>query len=157
MKLIFVHFQNHNKIYIYFLIIIFFFSFVLRIIHLNWGLPDIEEEAFPMKKAFEMWDWDNGKINLDPETAGWPSLSFYINFLLQLFHYAIGHLFGEFENRYDYFVAFKLDPTQVTLISRGLSLFSSIIIIYIGFKLAFEISGILPGLFVGLILSSLLS
>ncbi len=30
----------------------------VRLPRLNWGLPDIEEEALPMKKALEMWGWD---------------------------------------------------------------------------------------------------
>ena len=33
----------------------------------------VEEEALPVRKAFEMWGWDNGQVTLDPQTAGWPS------------------------------------------------------------------------------------
>ncbi len=33
---------------------------VLRLPHLDWGLPAIEEEALPAKKAIEMWGFAEG-------------------------------------------------------------------------------------------------
>ena len=35
---------------------------LVRLPQLGWGLPEIEEEALPMKKAFEMWGWDEGRV-----------------------------------------------------------------------------------------------
>ena len=55
---------------------------LLRLPHLDWGLPDLPEEALPMKKALDMWGWNTGQLRLDPQTAGWPSLSFYVHLLV---------------------------------------------------------------------------
>src|SRR5437762_5911743 len=58
---------------------------LVRLPHLGWGLPIVEEEALPMKKAFAMWGWSQGHIDWNPRTAGWPSLSFYVQLLAQRF------------------------------------------------------------------------
>src|SRR5580765_5315405 len=79
-------------------------ALALRLPHLGWGLPEVEEEALPMKQALAMWGWDSGHGTLDPGVAGWPSLSFYIQLALQHLHYWIGRLSGAFANRDDYFV-----------------------------------------------------
>src|SRR5438045_2076184 len=65
-------------------------ALVVRLPHLAWGTPRIEEEALPMKKALEMWGFGHDGIVLNPHTAGWPSLSFYVHFLLQQMHWLIG-------------------------------------------------------------------
>ncbi len=62
-------------------------AIAVRLPNLDWGLPHIEEEAFPLKKAFAMWGWADGRVQLDPETAGWPSLSFYVHLLMQQAHF----------------------------------------------------------------------
>ena len=96
-------------------------ALVVRLPHLAWGLPDIEEEALPMKKGFEMWGWDGQGLSLDPQTAGWPSFSFYVHLALQKLHYGVGRLFGRYENRYDYWLDFQLEPTELAVLSRLLS------------------------------------
>lgn len=76
------------------------------------SLPDTIDEALPMKKAFEMWGWSSGHLTLDPGTAAWPSLSFYVHLVLQHLQYGIGRLSGAFADRNDFFVAAwpGLDP-----------------------------------------------
>jgi len=76
---------------------------LVRLPHLGWGLPIVEEEALPMKKAFAMWGWSQGHIDWNPRTAGWPSLSFYVQLLAQRFHYLAGRLVGAYHDRGDYF------------------------------------------------------
>src|SRR4030095_13527831 len=103
------------------------FAVLVRLPHLGWGLPVVEEEALPMKKAFAMWGWDTGHIDWNPHTAGWPSLSFYLQLLVQHLHYAIGRLSGTFHDRGDYFVAHWLDPGPLLRISRGVSVLANVI------------------------------
>jgi hypothetical protein len=74
-----------------------------------------------MKKAFAMWGWITGRIDWNPHTAGWPSLSFYLHLLVQHLHFVVGQWIGAFHDRGDYFVAYWLDPTPLVLISRAVS------------------------------------
>ncbi len=96
-------------------------ALALRFVHLDWSLPAIEEEALPAKKAFQMWGWESGSFQLDPETAGWPSFSFYVHLLWQFVYYGWGRLTGEFAGTLDFWVSQQLDPTPLMLWSRGLS------------------------------------
>ena len=55
----------------------------LRIYGLGWGLPEVFEEATPLKKAWKMWGWDrDGGIDLNPHFFNYPSLVIYLHFLL---------------------------------------------------------------------------
>ncbi len=129
-------------------------ALLVRIPHLGWGLPDIEEEAFPMKKAFEMWGWDQGgALRLDPQTAGWPSLTFYLHLLVQHIHYGLGRLTGKFEDKFDYYVAYQVDPTQLALISRGLSIVVAAVAVYATVRVAVRLGGTLAGVWAGLLLA----
>jgi len=69
-------------------------ALLIRVPSLRWDFPEVEEEALPLRKAFDMWGWDQGHLVLDPQTAGWPSLSFYVHLLLQHAQYALGRITG---------------------------------------------------------------
>ena len=96
-------------------------AFALRCVNLDWSLPAIEEEALPTKKAFAMWGWDTGHLQLDPETAGWPSLSFYVNLVWQWIYFGVGRGAGWFDGTMDFWVSQQLDPTPLMLWSRALN------------------------------------
>lgn len=115
---------------------------LVRIPHLAWGLPDLDEEALPMKKALEMWGWTRGAIDLDPRTAGWPSLSFYVHLALQHLHYWVGRLTGAFADRNDYFVAAWLDRGTLLLLSRGLSVATAAGVVWVTARIARRLAGV---------------
>src|SRR5207248_9755081 len=77
---------------------------LLRVWHIRQGLPDFIEEAIPFKRAFEMWGWSTGHADLDPHLFHYPSFTFYLHFVLQKLHYAVGSLLGWFHARGDYFL-----------------------------------------------------
>ena len=114
---------------------------LIRLPHLGWGLPEVEEEALPMKKALDMWDWASGHVRLDPRTAGWPSLSFYVHLLLQHLHYGWGRLTGAFADRNDYLVASWLDMGPVLLLARLLSVAAAGAIVWVTARLAERLAG----------------
>ena len=60
---------------------------VLRAIHLDWGLPDIYEEATPVRQAIEFWGAPARQFDFDPHFFKYPSLTFYFNFALQTIWY----------------------------------------------------------------------
>ena len=53
---------------------------LLRIVSFTHGLPEVNEEATPVRQAWEMWDWETGSIDLNPDFFNYPALTFYINF-----------------------------------------------------------------------------
>ncbi len=130
---------------------VFMAAVVLRSRNLGWGLPDIEEEAYPMKKAFEMWGWGTGHIQLDPATAGWPSLSFYLHMILQGIQYGLGRLTGQFGNRQDFFLQ-TLDMSQVAIWARWLGVLAAGVITAVGARLGARLAGLAGGALVGITL-----
>lgn len=94
-------------------------AMAIRLPNLGWGLPEIEEEALPLKKAFQMWGWNEGRLQLDPRTAGWPSLSFYVHLLLLHLIYWGGRLGGFFANRYDFYLL-QNDLSPLVVAGRAL-------------------------------------
>jgi dolichyl-phosphate-mannose-protein mannosyltransferase len=113
---------------------------VVRLPHLGWGLPELGEEALPMRKALDMWNWPD-PVNLDPRTAGWPSLSFYAHLLLQHLHYWVGRVLGTFSDRNDYFVAAWLDLSQLAIVSRAFDVLLAGAVVWLGAHLARRLAG----------------
>jgi hypothetical protein len=129
-------------------------ALAIRLPNLGWGLPDIEEEALPMKKGLDLWGWASGRIEWNPHTAGWPSLSFYVHLLIQHLHFAVGRMLGVFGDRGDYFVAAWLDPGPLLLISRGLAAAAAAAVAGLGARIAASLSGGAAALLVGGLLAA---
>lgn len=121
---------------------------LVRLPHLGWGLPDLGEEALPMRKALDMWNWPD-LPSLDPHTAGWPSLSFYVHLLLQHLHYVIGRMLGTFSDRNDYFVHAWLDLSQLTIVSRAFDVLLAGAVVWLGAHLARRLAGLWGALLAG--------
>ncbi len=100
-------------------------AIAVRLPHLDWGLPAIQEEALPMKKALEMWGWNQGHLQLDPHTAGWPSLSFYLHLTWQHLQYLVGRIGGLYHDRYDYLVENSVDRRALLLWARMLGVIAT--------------------------------
>ncbi len=128
-------------------------ALAVRLPHLGWGLPEIEEEALPAKKAFEMWGWNEGHLVLDPQTAGWPSFSFYVHLAVQHLQYAAGRLQGRFAEPLDFFVAYRLDPSATILWARWTSLLATLGVVWVGIRLGRRVGGARGALTAGLLLA----
>jgi hypothetical protein len=117
------------------------FALAVRVPHLGWGLPEVEEEALPMKKALQMWGWDEGHLRLDPQTAGWPSLSFYVHLAAQKLQYGIGRALGDYHDPYDYLVDNALDRRQLLLLARFIGVLCAGGVVFVATRLAFRLGG----------------
>lgn len=128
------------------------FAFLIRIPNLRWGLPDVEEEALPVHKAFDMWGWDQGHMTLDPQTAGWPALSFYVHFILQKVQYLAGRITGRYHDSLDFFVQ-HADLSTLMTPARFLSLLMGVAIVVIGVRIAQRLAGWFGARVTGLVLA----
>ncbi len=126
-------------------------SVAFRSWNLNWGLPDLEDEAFPMKKAFEMCGWGTGQLRLDPETAGWPSLSFYVHMVWQFLQYGVGRLTGAFADHGDFFLQ-QMTWTPIAVWARALGVLAAGVVTFVGARLGGRLAGAVGALAVGAVL-----
>ncbi len=116
----------------------------IRLPNLGWGLPDIEEEALPLKKAFTMGGWDTGRLSLNPETAGWPSLSFYVHLLLQHLQYLV----GRYDGRAD-FHHHHQDLASLVVAGRALGVLAAGIVVAVAVRLGRRLAGSWAGILAG--------
>ncbi|HJW30586.1 MAG TPA: glycosyltransferase family 39 protein, partial [Saprospiraceae bacterium] len=96
-------------------------AIILRLWHINWGLPEVYEEATPYSVAWKMWQWGQTGIDPNPHFFNYPALTFYLNFLLQGVYYVFGHMIGWFPTVQAYHQANFGNSSSWILISRMLS------------------------------------
>lgn len=71
-----------------------FAALALRLWHLDWGLPDLYEEATPLFKAWGFWNWRGSGLDFNPHFFNYPALSLIVQFALQAARYGAGVLAG---------------------------------------------------------------
>jgi hypothetical protein len=96
-------------------------AIALRVWHLAQGLPDFVEEAIPLRKALGMWGYAGRPADLNPHLFHYPSLTLYLQLLVQKLHFLAGHALGRFASPADYLLAARTDPTNVVLLGRLVS------------------------------------
>ncbi len=116
------------------------FGVVLRLLHVGWGLPDFNEEAIPFRRALDMWGFETGRIDLNPHFFDYPSLTLYLNWLLQVLHAGVGRLLGIYPRATDYGLACVVDPTPMVVAARGLGVIADALTILGCFRLGAQVS-----------------
>lgn len=97
-------------------------ALVVRIYHLDWALPYTYEEATPLHTAWNMWGWDrNCDVNLNPEFFRYPSLTFYVHFLVQGALYLVMHFTSAIDSLGDWRIMYLVDPSPLFLAARAVS------------------------------------
>ena len=95
-------------------------AFLVRIWGIDWGLPEVYEEARPMHEAWKLWGWETGKLDFNPHTFGWPSFSIYIAFFSQLGLYGFGRMTGLFHTLAEFQTFYEADISAMVLLHRRL-------------------------------------
>jgi len=126
---------------------------VLRVWDIGWSLPEVYEEATPLAESWEFWNWGGSGLDFNPHFFIYPALPFYLHFLLQVFHYAIGHLIGGYPDLHAFQKAFEADPTFFFLIGRLLTTTFDIGIIVTVFLLAKQYANGTVGVLASLLVS----
>jgi len=107
--------MKKNSLY---LILILGLAALIRLFHLNHGLPEIYEEATPMRHALQMWQGHDGTFDFNPHFFNYPALYFYIQFIGQFFYFLLNLLVGRFDHINDMFLRYHSDPTEIVLLAR---------------------------------------
>ena len=93
----------------------------LRLWGIGWGLPAVYEEAYPFKKAWEMWGWGPEGLDLNPHFFNYPTFFFYLQFIGQGLLYVVLKLSGQIASALDFRVLYELDKTPFYLLGRGIA------------------------------------
>jgi 4-amino-4-deoxy-L-arabinose transferase-like glycosyltransferase len=91
----------------------------LRLPQLGWGLPEILEEATPLRQAWEMWG--RGGFDLNPHFFNYPGLMIYLNLLGQGVLYLVLSLVGTVGSPMDFQTIYFTDPGLFLLTGRGIT------------------------------------
>ena len=100
------------------LFIIVLMGICVRIWGIDWGLPDIFEEATPMRKAWAFWGWETGKLDLNPHFFNYPTFYFYVQFFVQILYFLVGLLTGLFSSLVDFKTHVDQDLSTVVVLGR---------------------------------------
>ncbi len=122
----------HDNISLFFII---FVGALLRIWYINWGLPDLYEEAIPLSISWRFWNIGNPGYQFDPNFFTYPAFTFYLQFLIQNIHYLIGNIIGVYPSLASFLQAFEQDSSAVIIIARSTSVLFDITTIIIAYKL----------------------
>jgi 4-amino-4-deoxy-L-arabinose transferase-like glycosyltransferase len=95
-------------------------ALILRALNLDWGFPEIYEEATPVRRAVGMWGDPGGAIDPNPHFFKYPSFTFYLNYLAQAVWYFALSLSGDIRSLNDFRQFLGEDPTRAVLLGRWL-------------------------------------
>ncbi len=104
-------------------ILIVLLAAVVRIHGVRWGLPDVFEEATPLRRAWEMWGWGPSRgLDLNPHFFNYPSLTIYLQFLGQGILYLLLAAAGRIHGTIDFRVLYITDPTPFLVMGRAITI-----------------------------------
>ncbi len=138
--------RQNNLRHRIFLFLILILGVALRIWNINWDLPEIYEEAYPFRTAWNFWNWNGTGFDFNPHIFNYAALSFYFQFVIQVIHFCIGWIVGLYPNLQAFHQAFDKDPTSFIIMARLGSIIFDIGTIIITYYLGKLIFGKTPAL-----------
>src|SRR6266849_441949 len=100
------------------LILILIIALCIRLWHINWGLPEVYEEAWPLRAAWNFWNWNGKGLDFNPHIFNYPAFTFYIQFLIQVIHVGVGRAMGLYPNLQAFKQAFDSNPAVFVITDR---------------------------------------
>jgi hypothetical protein len=102
-----------------------------------------------------MWGWQhNGPVTFNPEFFNYPSLTFYIHFLVQGIVFLILRLAGEIRTVADWYVLYLTNPTSQYLGARAIGVGFGVATVVLTYKIARRIGSWWMALFAALLLAT---
>jgi hypothetical protein len=101
---------------------LFLVALAVRLAGAGWGLPQLYEEATPLRVAWKLWAWgESHGFDGNPRTFSYPSLVFYLHFLGQALLFAGLRLAGTIHSALDFRVLYAIDKSAFVLVGRAIS------------------------------------
>jgi len=115
----------------------------LRLWGIGWGLPQVYEEATPLRHAWDMWGWGPAAaFDPNPHFFNYPSLTIYLQFLAQLVTYLGLGVTGRIHGALDFRALYLLDPTVFFVVGRGITAAFGVGTVLVVFHLARRVAGL---------------
>jgi len=94
----------------------------LRFYGIGWGLPDVYEEATPLRRAWGMWGWgpDSG-FDLNPHFFNYPSLAIYVQFGGQCILLVFMKVLGAIDSTLDFRTLYITRPIAFFVVGRSIT------------------------------------
>lgn len=120
-----------------------------RAIGLGWGLPEVFEEAYPLKVAVRMWGFGEGGPDLNPHFFRYPSLVFYLEFIVVGILRVVLDIAGVVRDDAQFRALFARDPTVFYLAGRGVIAALGALTVWPAWSLARRVGGTAAGILAG--------
>ncbi len=124
-------------------ILIVLLAAVVRIHGVRWGLPDVFEEATPLRRAWEMWGWGPSRgLDLNPHFFNYPSLTIYLQLLGQGILYLLLAAAGRIHGTIDFRVLYITDPTPFLIMGRAITILFAVGTVGVVYAIGKRIGGL---------------
>ena len=70
-KNVLINTYKENRILLFILLL----GVCLRLWYIDWGLPELFEEATPLTISWKFWNWGNPGFNFNPQFFNYPALT----------------------------------------------------------------------------------
>jgi len=121
-------------------------SFLVRATRLSYDLPELYEEATPMRVAWEMGPWEGRPATGNPGFFHYPSLLFYVHFAAQRGAYEIERLRGDVASPAEFAASYARDPTPFVLLGRWISVAFGVATVLVTYFAGRAVAGSATGL-----------
>lgn len=130
-------------------------ALAIRLLGLGWGLPEIYEEATPLRMAWQMGGWGpNASFDPNPHFFHYPSLLFDLHLAAQALQYWFLSTFGSLESTLDFRVMYALDRTPFYLVGRLITAAFGAAGVAAVYFLTRRVAGVFPALAAALVLAT---
>jgi len=108
---------------------------IFRLWQINWGLPELFEEATPLTISWKFWNWGKSGFDFNPHFFNYPALTFYIHFLAQAVYYLFGNLIGIYPG----LSSFGTSPVPLIITARFVDMLFDILTIMVVYRIGCEV------------------
>jgi hypothetical protein len=110
----------------------------LRIWNIDWGLPELYEEATPFFKAWNFWNWGATGFDFNPHFFNYPAFSFYFQFIGQGLHFLVGSVLGWYPDLTAFSRAFQSNPDRFFILARSITVLFDLGTVILVYRIARE-------------------
>lgn len=126
--------RGHRRVVLFVAVMVL--ALGVRLVGIDWGHGHEVEEAVPLKKAWSMWGWGDGHLDLDPHFFHYPTLTFYVQFAGQAALYAAMRTSGAVNSSRDFRIRYYTAPEPFYLTGRMIAVLFALLTVALVWRLA---------------------